>query len=90
LRCDDLGLRGQPRRGHLERGGLRRARGGKHAPELLANEIAKTREKTKNPFGVNLITVAPAFKDHIDVVIREKCPFVFFAGSIPSGRTSRR
>jgi len=59
---------------------------GNMPPELLANEIAKTREKTKNPFGVNLITVAPAFKDHIDVVIREKCPFVFFAGSIPSGR----
>jgi enoyl-[acyl-carrier protein] reductase II len=59
---------------------------GNMPPELLAKEIARTREKTKYPFGVNLITVAPAFKDHIDVVIREKCPFVFFAGSIPSGR----
>jgi enoyl-[acyl-carrier protein] reductase II len=35
---------------------------------------------------VNLITVAPAFKEHVEVVIREKCPYVFFAGSIPSGR----
>ena len=59
---------------------------GNMPPELLAREIAKTREKTKAPFGVNLITVAPAFKDHVEVVIREKCPFVFFAGSIPPGR----
>jgi len=35
---------------------------------------------------VNLITVAPAFKQQVEVVIRERCPFVFFAGSIPSGR----
>src|SRR5512145_1423690 len=59
---------------------------GNMPPEVLAKEIAKTREKTRNPFGVNLITVAPAFKDHIEVVIRERCPFVFFAGSIPPGR----
>jgi enoyl-[acyl-carrier protein] reductase II len=59
---------------------------GNMPPELLAKEIAKTREKTKSPFGVNLITVAPAFKDHVEVVTREKCPFVFFAGSIPPGR----
>jgi len=59
---------------------------GNMPPELLAKEIARTREKTKYPFGVNLITVAPAFKDHVEVVIREKCPFVFFAGSIPPGR----
>jgi enoyl-[acyl-carrier protein] reductase II len=59
---------------------------GNMPPDLLAAEIAKTREKTKYPFGVNLITVAPLFREHIEVVIREKCPFVFFAGSIPSGR----
>jgi enoyl-[acyl-carrier protein] reductase II len=59
---------------------------GNMPPELLAKEIAKTRERTRNPFGVNLITVAPAFKDHVEVVTREKCPFVFFAGSIPHGR----
>jgi enoyl-[acyl-carrier protein] reductase II len=59
---------------------------GNMPPELLAKEIARTREKTRNPFGVNLITVAPAFKDQVDLVIREKCPYVFFAGSIPPGR----
>jgi enoyl-[acyl-carrier protein] reductase II len=67
-------------------GGFGVLAGGNMPPDLLAREIAKTREKTRNPFGVNLITVAPAFKDHVDVVIRERCPYVFFAGSIPSGR----
>ncbi len=59
---------------------------GNMPPEVLAGEIGKTREKTKNPFGVNLITVAPAFRSQVEIVIRERCPFVFFAGSIPSGR----
>jgi enoyl-[acyl-carrier protein] reductase II len=67
-------------------GGFGVLAGGNMPAELLAKEISNTREKTKNPFGVNLITVAPAFKQHIEVVIREKCPFVFFAGTIPSGK----
>jgi enoyl-[acyl-carrier protein] reductase II len=65
-------------------GGFGVLAGGNMPPEILAKEIAKTRQMTRNPFGVNLITVAPAFKRQ--VVIREKCPFVFFAGSIPAGR----
>jgi len=67
-------------------GGFGVLAGGNMPPDLLAREIASAREKTRNPFGVNLITVAPAFRQHIRVVIREKCPFVFFAGSIPSGK----
>ncbi|MBI5418913.1 MAG: nitronate monooxygenase [Deltaproteobacteria bacterium] len=67
-------------------GGFGVLAGGNMPPELLAKEIEATRRKTRFPFGVNLITVAPNFKDHIEVVVREKAPFVFFAGSIPSGR----
>src|SRR5512143_422489 len=67
-------------------GGFGVLAGGNMPPEILVKEIARTREKTRNPFGVNLITVAPAFKQQVEVVIRERCPFVFFAGSIPSGR----
>ncbi len=59
---------------------------GNMPPDLLAREIALTREKTPFPFGVNLITVAPSFKDHIAVAAREKVPFLFFAGGIPSGK----
>lgn len=67
-------------------GGFGVLAGGNMPPELLAKEIADTRARTDKPFGVNLITVAPAFRQHIEVVIREKCPFVFFAGTIPSGK----
>ena len=67
-------------------GGFGVLAGGNMPPEILAKEIAKTREMTRNPFGVNLITVAPVFKEQVEVVIRERCPFIFFAGSIPSGR----
>lgn len=63
---------------------------GNMPPELLRKEIALTREKTSLPFGVNLITVAPAYQAHIDVVVEERCPFVVFAGSIPSGKDIAR
>lgn len=63
---------------------------GNMPPELLEKEIALTREKTKFPFGVNLITVAPSYQSHIDIVVAAKVPFVVFAGSIPSGKDIAR
>lgn len=71
-------------------GGFGVLAGGNMPPDLLGKEIAATRGKTKFPFGVNLITVAPAYQSHIDVVVREEVPFVFFAGSIPSGKDIER
>ncbi len=67
-------------------GGFGVLAGGNMPPDLLAREIRATREKTRYPFGVNMITVAPGFHDQIAAVVREKVPFIFFAGSIPSGR----
>jgi enoyl-[acyl-carrier protein] reductase II len=67
-------------------GGFGVLAGGNMPPDLLEKVIAETRERTDKPFGVNLITVAPAFRGQVEVVIREKCPFVFFAGAIPSGK----
>lgn len=67
-------------------GGFGVLAGGNMPPDMLAAEIRKTREKTEYPFGVNMITVAPSFRSHIEVVVREKVPFAIFAGSIPSGR----
>src|SRR4030067_653535 len=67
-------------------GGFGVLAGGNMPPEMLAEEIRKTREKTMFPFGVNMITVAPSFRSHIEVVVREKVPFAIFAGSIPAGR----
>ncbi len=69
-----------------EEGGFGVLAGGNMPPDLFAERIAETRRRTKNPFGVNLITIAPAFRDQVRVAVREKCPFVFFAGGVPSGK----
>lgn len=71
-------------------GGFGVLAGGNMPPELLAEEIEKTRARTSRPFGVNMITVAPNFQAHIDVVVREQVSFAIFAGSIPSGRDIER
>jgi len=63
---------------------------GNMPPDLLDEEIDKTREMTKKPFGVNMITIAPFFKDHMEVAIAKKCEFVIFAGAIPTGKSIER
>ncbi len=67
-------------------GGFGVLAGGNMPPDLLAKEIDATRRKTRFPFGVNMITVAPNYRAQIEVVVREKAPFAIFAGSIPSGK----
>jgi enoyl-[acyl-carrier protein] reductase II len=57
--------------------------GGNMPPELLEAEIRKTREKTARPFGVNLITIAPNFRRHLDQVLAGGLPFVILAGGLP-------
>lgn len=71
-------------------GGFGVIAGGNMPPEMLVEEIRKTRERTERPFGVNMITVAPNFRSHIETVVREKVPFAIFAGSIPSGKDIER
>ena len=57
--------------------------GGNMPTELLAQDIDATRALTKKPFGVNLITIAPNYQEHLDMVCRKKAPFIIFAGSFP-------
>jgi len=52
-------------------------------PEMLDSEIKKTKKLTKNPFAVNLITIAPYYKDHLKVAAKNQVPFIVFAGSFP-------
>ncbi|MBI1273996.1 MAG: 2-nitropropane dioxygenase [Alphaproteobacteria bacterium] len=51
--------------------------------EILRAEIRGTRELTKKPFGVNLITLHPQLEDLIDVCAQEKVTHVVLAGGIP-------
>lgn len=59
---------------------------GNMPPELLDEEIKKTKDMTQNPFAVNLITIAPNYRDHLQVAINNKVPYIVFAGSFPRRR----
>jgi len=56
---------------------------GNMPPELLDEEIQKVTSLTRKPFAVNLITIAPHYKDHLKVAAEHKVPFIVFAGSFP-------
>lgn len=56
------------------------------SPESLRNEIRKTREKTKNPFGVNFAIGQHGrpFSELLDVAIEEKVPVISMTGGNPA------
>ncbi len=64
-------------------GGFGVIAGGNMPPDLFENEIRKTNDKTDRPFGINLITIAPNFRHHLDHVLDIEFPFVIFAGGLP-------
>ena len=56
---------------------------GNMPPELLEREISDTKSLTGRPFAVNLITIAPNYKEHLAVAVGMKVPYIVFAGSYP-------
>jgi enoyl-[acyl-carrier protein] reductase II len=69
---------------HMGRcGGFGLLAGGNAPVEELKRQIEQTRTLSDHPFGVNLITIAPAYPQQLDVVCEMHCPVVVFAGSIP-------
>jgi enoyl-[acyl-carrier protein] reductase II len=64
-------------------GGFASLAGGNAPPEILEEQVRETRELTDKPFAVNLITIAPVYKDHLNLVRDLKLPYVIFAGSFP-------
>ena len=64
-------------------GGFGLLAGGNAPVEVLKNQILETREMTDYPFGVNIITLAPAYKDQLNLVCDMDCEFIVFAGGIP-------
>ncbi len=64
-------------------GGFGLLAGGNAPIEVLRNQIVETREMSTHPFGVNIITLAPAYKDHLNLVCDLGCEFIVFAGGIP-------
>ena len=57
--------------------------GGNAPVGILKDQINETRKMTDAPFGVNIITLAPGYKDHLDLVCDMGCKIVTFAGGIP-------
>jgi len=56
---------------------------GNMPPELFAEEVRKTQDLTDKPFAANLITIAPNYKAHLDILCEAKLSHIVFAGSIP-------
>ncbi|MFP4521103.1 MAG: NAD(P)H-dependent flavin oxidoreductase [Fibrobacterota bacterium] len=57
--------------------------GGNMPPEMFETELDRCISAIKKPFGVNLITIAPNYKAHLEIVKNKNVPVVVFAGSFP-------
>ena len=64
-------------------GGFGVLAGGNMPVDLFKEEIRKTEDLTDNPFGVNLISIAPNFKSQLDHVLELQFPYIIFAGGLP-------
>ena len=56
--------------------------GGNMPVDLLEHDIDELKKTEKN-FGVNLITIAPNYKNHLNMVSKKKVSHIIFAGSFP-------
>lgn len=72
-----------------EAGGFGVLASGNMPPEMLRAEIRATRERTANPFGVNLITLNPELPDLVRVVVEERVSHCVLAGGVPEPETIR-
>ncbi len=64
-------------------GGFGCLAGGNTPPEIFKKQVEETRKLTDKPFGVNIITIAPAYKQHLELIKELKLPYVIFAGGFP-------
>jgi enoyl-[acyl-carrier protein] reductase II len=64
-------------------GGFGLLAGGNTPADVFEAQIEETQNLTDRPFGVNLITLAPVYKDQLELVCKLACPVVVFAGGIP-------
>jgi len=64
-------------------GGFGLLAGGNMPEEMLRAQIEETHRLTTYPFGVNVITLAPAYLDHLNMICDMGCPIIVFAGGIP-------
>lgn len=65
-------------------GGLGIIGSGGMSAEILAEQIALVREKTNQPFGVNLMLMDPNIDEQVAVVVRERVPVVTTGAGNPA------
>jgi len=66
-----------------EAGGFASIAGGNAPTDILKGQVEEVRRRTDKAFGVNLITIAPAYAEHLKLVSELKVPYIIFAGSFP-------
>jgi len=66
-----------------EAGGFACLAGGNAPPEIIEKQVAETRKLTDRPFALNLITIAPAYKQHLELARKLELSHLVFAGSFP-------
>ena len=64
-------------------GGLGLIGAGSLKPDMLREHIAKCRDLTKEPFGVNVPLMSPYSKELMEVIIEDKVPIVFTSAGNP-------
>lgn len=64
-------------------GGFASLAGGNAPTNILREQITQVRKLTDKKFGLNLITIAPNYKEHLKMLNDLKLPVVIFAGSFP-------
>ena len=69
-------------------GGLGLLGAGSMYPEILREQIRKTKAATDKPFGVNLPLLYPQIGDHIKIILEEKVPIVFTSAGNPMKYTA--
>jgi enoyl-[acyl-carrier protein] reductase II len=56
---------------------------GNMPPDEFEAEVKRTQELTGRPFAANLITIAPNYTAHLEILCAAKLSHIVFAGSIP-------
>ena len=64
-------------------GGLGLIGSGSMYPDLLRDQIRKSKQATTHPLGVNIPLMHRNVEKHIDIVIEEKIPIVFTSAGNP-------
>ena len=68
-----------------EAGGFGCLAGGNTPVEILREQVEEVRRLTDRPFALNLVTIAPAYRDQLALAGELDLPYVIFAGSFPRG-----